>query len=227
MHPGIEQFSTDIEKEPVIWFEGRAKVGPRALGHRSILADPRKIISRDLLNKYKQREWWRPVAPIILESQCAEWFVESKYSPFMLNNFTVHPEKKEKIPAVLHIDNTARVQTIGPESELLYQAVEQFYARTGTPIVCNTSLNDKGEPIVNTIDEALNFALRKNIHVDYINGVRFQLTDRLKYPSTEVYPRNRSLGQWSVQDHETYRLLQIKSVPKKCFPRLAMLKKPN
>ena len=127
----------------------------------------------------------------------------------------------------MHIGNTARVQTIGPESELLYQAVEQFYARTGTPIVCNTSLNDKGEPIVNTIDEALNFALRKNIHVDYINGVRFQLTDRLKYPSTEVYPRDRSLGQWSVQDHETYRLLQIKSVPKKCFPRLAMLKKPN
>lgn len=147
---------------PIVWYDGQSESGPRALGHRSIIADPRSIRNKDLINLYKQRQWWRPVAPIILEDFLEEWFENAYPSPYMLNNFVIRQEKKELVPAILHLDLTARVQTINQESdEALYHVIQNFYERTGIPIVCNTSLNDRGEPIIETVEQAFNFALRK------------------------------------------------------------------
>lgn len=104
-------------------------MGPRGLGHRSILADPRLELSKDLLNKYKDRQWWRPVAPIVLEEEVHKWFKDSFVSPYMLNNFKIQPDKKDVVPAILHLDETCRVQTINKTSNgLLYKAVKQFHA---------------------------------------------------------------------------------------------------
>lgn len=149
---------------PIVWYDGQSESGPRALGHRSIIADPRSIRNKDLINLYKQRQWWRPVAPIILEDFLEEWFENAYPSPYMLNNFVIRQEKKELVPAILHLDLTARVQTINQESdEALYHVIQNFYERTGIPIVCNTSLNDRGEPIIETVEQAFNFALRKKL----------------------------------------------------------------
>lgn len=179
---GIEKIPYDIEKKPVIWIDGRAEVGPRALGHRSLIANPLKIDSKVLLNKYKQREWWRPVAPIILEEELDNWFDEAFSSSYMLNNFNVKRDKECEIPAVLHLDKSARVQTLNNnENPYLYMVIKQFQKITGVPIVCNTSLNDKGEPIVNTLAQAINFALRKKIEIIYAYGRRICLKNFNKF----------------------------------------------
>ncbi|GLC81975.1 carbamoyltransferase C-terminal domain-containing protein [Lacrimispora brassicae] len=175
VYEGIDRAADDIINEPIVWFDGRGEVGPRALGHRSILANPAKLESKDLLNIYKKREWWRPVAPIILENQIDEWFLKSFSSPYMLNNFQIKPEKRGVIEAVLHLDGSARVQTIAAqEDDKLFLVITSIYEKTGIPIICNTSLNDRGEPIVNKIPEAFNFALRKGIRIVYVNGSRIE-----------------------------------------------------
>lgn len=179
---GLQNVADDLIHEPIIWFHGRAEIGPRALGNRSILGDPRNKKTKDLLNTYKQREWWRPVAPVVLEEYAHEWFEEAFPSPYMLNNFKVKADKRESIEAVLHLDDTARVQTVSIKSDaVLYGILLQFYKRTGVPVLANTSLNDKGEPIINNIDEALNFALRKKIRIVYINDARIVLKNHDQY----------------------------------------------
>ena len=180
-YEGLDYIVDDIQKQPIIWYDNRSESGPRALGHRSILGDPRKLISKDRLNIIKKREWWRPVAPIVLADKCSEWFVNSFDSKYMLNNFFIRDEKREDIPAVAHLDGTARVQTVSKSERNLYDVLTLFYKKTGVPVLCNTSLNDKGEPIINNIDQAFNFALRKKIMVIYINGRRIKLKDHDKY----------------------------------------------
>ena len=161
---------------PVAWADGRAEVGPRALGHRSLLADPRRSATKDRLNEVKQRQWWRPVAPIVLEDQVGEWFDGGRRSPSMLETFAVRAERRDQVPAIAHLDGTARVQTLAPsDDEALYRAIQAFSATTGVPMLCNTSLNDKGEPIVATASQALNFCLRKGIGVAYLGGRRVAL----------------------------------------------------
>lgn len=173
---GIEKIPYDIENKPIIWVDGRAEIGPRALGHRSIIANPIKIEHKDFLNIYKKREWWRPVAPIILEEELDGWFDNAYLSPYMLNNFEVKNEIAEKIPAVLHLDQSARVQTLkANDNKDLYKVIKKFKEITGVPIVCNTSLNDKGEPIINTLEQAINFGLRKGIEIIYAYGIRIEL----------------------------------------------------
>lgn len=177
-----EKFVDDITESPILWYDGRSEIGPRALGHRSILADPRSNRSKELLNLYKQRQWWRPVAPIILEESLDDWFEYSFKSPYMLNNFVVKELQRSKVPAIIHLDHTARVQSVNSTEEpRLYQIIKQFYERTGVPILCNTSLNDNGEPIVNTIFQAINFALRKKIKVVYFNGSRISLINHERF----------------------------------------------
>ena len=184
-------FTQDLMKAPIVWFDGRAEIGPRALGHRSILADPRKENSKDLLNICKQRQWWRPVAPIVLEEHVTDWFEYAFTSPYMLNNFNIVDDKKHLVPAILHMDNTCRVQTINQDDNLLlYKCVQKFSDQTGIPIICNTSLNDRGEPIINTVSQALNFALRKNIEIVYINGIR------LKLNNFNLFPRQCPEERW-------------------------------
>lgn len=139
------------------WFQGRSEFGPRALGGRSILADPRKAEMKDILNKrVKHRQAFRPFAPIVLAERAAEIFEGDEESPYMLLAKRVRPEWRERIPAIVHVDGTARVQTIRQnQNERLYRLLKEFEALTGVPVLINTSFNVKGEPIVETPEDAL------------------------------------------------------------------------
>lgn len=137
------------------WFQGRLEFGPRALGARSILADPRARGMKDRLNKIKQREPWRPFGPSILAGREAEWFSEAFDSRFMLFSAAVGKEKAGLIPAVLHADGTTRPQSVHREHNPLYHGLITAFAElTGVPMVVNTSFNRKGEPIVCTPSDA-------------------------------------------------------------------------
>lgn len=138
------------------WYQGRMEFGPRALGGRSILADPTRADMRDLLNKYvKHREEFRPFAPSCLEERAAEYFEGCCCSPFMLFVYPVRPEKRHEVPAITHVDGTARVQTVSRETHPRYhRLISEFEAIRGVPMVINTSFNVMGEPIVNTPSDA-------------------------------------------------------------------------
>ena len=131
------------------WFQGRMEFGPRALGARSILASPIHPDMQARLNEIKDREDFRPVAPVVLEEEAENWFVAARRSPFMLFVFDVRPERADRIPAVRHVDGTARIQTINREQNApYYDLLRAFQARTGVPVLVNTSFNTRGEPIV-------------------------------------------------------------------------------
>ncbi len=146
------------------WFSGRAEFGPRALGGRSILADPRRSDAKDLLNaKIKRRESFRPFAPSILKEYVDEYFEVNDVVPFMEKVFPIKKEKHTAIPAVTHVDGTGRLQTVDKEvSPRYYRLIETFRQKTGVPILLNTSFNEN-EPIVNTPVEALECFLRTNM----------------------------------------------------------------
>ena len=143
------------------WFQGRAEWGPRALGNRSIVADPRRAEMKEILNqRIKHREIFRPFAPSILSESTSEWFEQSHPSPFMNLAYSVRPEKRDKIPAPTHVDGTARLQTVTREANPRYHAlISAFRDLTGVPVVLNTSFNDN-EPIVCRPEEALDCFLR-------------------------------------------------------------------
>jgi carbamoyltransferase len=131
------------------WFQGRLEFGPRALGGRSILASPVSAEMQDRLNEIKDREDFRPVAPVVMEDQAGEWFEKASVSPFMLFVFDVKPDKAGRIPAVRHVDGTARIQTINrQQNQAYYDLLSAFKERTGVPVLVNTSFNTRGEPIV-------------------------------------------------------------------------------
>jgi carbamoyltransferase len=138
------------------WFQGRMEFGPRALGGRSILASPIDPGMQARLNEIKDREDFRPVAPVVLEEEAGEWFVGGGFAPFMLFIFDVRPDRADRIPAVRHVDGTARVQTINrSQHPLYYELLLAFQAKTGVPILVNTSFNTRGEPIVCTPRDAV------------------------------------------------------------------------
>ncbi|HEV3105262.1 MAG TPA: carbamoyltransferase C-terminal domain-containing protein [Trinickia sp.] len=138
------------------WYQGRTEFGPRALGARSILASPIDPGMQAKLNEIKDREDFRPVAPVVMEEYAAQWFVGARQAPFMLFIFEVRPEVADRIPAVRHVDGTARVQTINrAQHPLYYDLLAAFHARTGVPILVNTSFNTRGEPMVNSPRDAL------------------------------------------------------------------------
>ena len=138
------------------WYQGRTEFGPRALGARSILASPIDPGMQAKLNEIKDREDFRPVAPVVMEEHADAWFVDARIAPFMLFIFDVRPEVAERIPAVRHVDGTARVQTINrSQHPLYYDLLAAFHARTGVPILVNTSFNTRGEPMVNSPRDAL------------------------------------------------------------------------
>ncbi|MEW6201077.1 MAG: carbamoyltransferase C-terminal domain-containing protein [bacterium] len=138
------------------WFEGCCETGPRALGHRSILADPRNKDMKDMLNrKVKHREPFRPYAPAVLEEFAAEYFDFSCSSPFMLMIGYAKAGKAEEIPAVVHVDGSARIQTVNAEGGRFRHLISEFRSLTGVPMVVNTSFNVSGEPIVETPENAL------------------------------------------------------------------------
>ncbi len=139
------------------WFQGGSEFGPRALGHRSILADPRSAAIRDHVNiKVKHRQEFRPFAPAVLAEHAAEWFVGAHDSPFMLLATDVRPEKRAQLAGITHIDGTARVQTVSDETNPRLAALLRAFAkRTGVPVLLNTSFNDRGEPVVETPGDAV------------------------------------------------------------------------
>lgn len=150
------------------WLQGPSEFGPRALGNRSILADPRDAKMKDTLNKrVKHRQAFRPFAPIVLAERASEIFEGDEESPFMLLAKNVRPEWRDKIPAVVHVDGTARVQTVRRDTnERLYCLLKEFEALTGVPVLINTSFNVKGEPIVETPRDAVRCFLSTGI--DYL-----------------------------------------------------------
>jgi carbamoyltransferase len=138
------------------WYQGRMEFGPRALGARSIIASPISPEMQTRLNDIKDREDFRPVAPVVLEEEAGRWFAGCTQSPFMLFVYDVLPDRRARIPAVTHVDGTARVQTINREQNApYYDLLKAFYARTGVPVLVNTSFNSRGEPIVCTPRDAV------------------------------------------------------------------------
>ena len=143
------------------WFQGRMEWGPRALGNRSILGDPRRADMKNILNlKIKRRELFRPFAPSVLREAVADWFVRDDDVPFMLQVIPIRPERRDQIPAVTHVDGTGRLQTVDRASNSRYYAlIEAFFRLTGVPMILNTSFNEN-EPVVCRPEEALNCFLR-------------------------------------------------------------------
>jgi carbamoyltransferase len=148
------------------WFQGRMEWGPRALGQRSILADPRRADTRELLNrKIKRRESFRPFAPSVLREHVGSWFLRAIDSPFMAVVLPIRPERRSAIPAVTHVDGSGRLQTVTRTAQPRYHAlIERFYARTGVPMLLNTSFNEN-EPIVCRPEEAIDCFLRTHMDV--------------------------------------------------------------
>jgi carbamoyltransferase len=147
-------------------YQGRSEFGPRALGHRSIIGNPRHGYVRDWINaRVKQREWFRPLAPIVLEERADEFFDVPGPSPFMQYAAPVRPAAAALVPAITHVDGSARLQTVGPRDDpLLRTLLTGFAARTGVPVLLNTSFNGKDEPIVETPAEALAAFRRMPLH---------------------------------------------------------------
>lgn len=146
------------------WFSGKSEFGPRALGGRSILADPRRQDAKQMLNsKIKRRESFRPFAPSVLKEFVAEYFEQNDAVPFMEKVFLIKENKRKEIPAVTHVDGTGRLQTVDKNvSPRYYQLIDTFRKKTGVPILLNTSFNEN-EPIVNTPEDALNCYLRTDM----------------------------------------------------------------
>lgn len=157
------------EGKVVGYFAGRAEFGPRALGHRSILADPRDSRMKDLVNsKIKFREEFRPFAPAVLEEFADDYFykVNRNLGKFMLGTFKAKAKTKKKAPAIVHIDGTSRIQIVNKSYPgLLRKILEAFYKKTGVPILLNTSFNLKGEPIVNSPEDALSTFKRSELDI--------------------------------------------------------------
>ena len=153
-----EYIAKKIADGKIVGFmNGRSEFGPRALGNRSIFADPRNQHTRDWINQIiKKREWFRPFAPIVLEEKYQEWFDFPTPSPFML--YTAQVKQPEKIPAVTHVDGSARFQTVTEKSNSdVYKIIKEFEKITGVPVLLNTSLNGKGQPILENESNAVSF----------------------------------------------------------------------
>lgn len=152
-------------------FQGGAEGGPRALGNRSILFDPRVQDGKAIVNRVKKREWFRPFAGSVLEEHAADWFemLSLKSSPFMMYAVDVKSDKIDKIPAVTHVDGTCRVQTVNrDQNKYYYNLIEAFYKITGVPVIFNTSFNLAGDPLVETLIDAVTTLLNSEIKYLYL-----------------------------------------------------------
>jgi carbamoyltransferase len=167
----VELTASKIAEGCVIgWFQGRMEWGPRALGNRSILGDPRRSDMKEILNqKIKRRESFRPFAPSILRESVCDWFEEDDEVPFMMKVFQIKSDKREEIPAVCHADGSGRLQTVYEKTNPRYHAlITEFKLQTGVPILLNTSFNEN-EPVVCHPSEALDCFLRTKMDVVVLN----------------------------------------------------------
>ena len=168
----------------VAWMQGGFEAGPRALGHRSIIADPRSRESLIKLNKIKEREMWRPIAPSILSEYYIEYFSGNGGNKYFMNIAAkVKKNMQKKVPAIVHVDGTARPQIVTKENERYYSLLMEFYKKTGIPLVCNTSFNEKGVPVVNNPENALDCFLQRGIDMLIIEN--FIIKRKLFRPSDQ------------------------------------------
>lgn len=157
------------KQEPVVFLNGKAELGPRALGNRSIIASPASIRMKEILNEAKKREPYRPIAPMCLEENAGEIFENGGVDRYMLFNYNLNPEWREKVPAIMHIDNTARVQTVSEESNpLVYELLKNFNELSGIPVLTNTSANYNGKGFFPDVQSAMEWGRCKYIWSDNI-----------------------------------------------------------
>lgn len=160
----IEKVAQLLSKNKIIgWFQGRMEFGPRALGARSILANPKPEFMKDRVNEIKRREQFRPFAGSILQEYVSDYFEvpeKNYFSPFMVFCFQVREDKRKKLSAIVHEDDTCRIQTVSKENGRYYRLIQRFYELTGIPCVLNTSFNLKGEPIVENLEQAIDNLLK-------------------------------------------------------------------
>jgi carbamoyltransferase len=155
------------EGKIIAWYQDRSESGPRALGNRSILCDPRNAKMKDILNaRIKHREMFRPFAPAILEEKVHDYFDREIRDPYMLTIAKVNDKARKDFPAAIHIDGTARLQTLcKKDNEKFYNLINEFYQITNVPVLLNTSFNDSGEPIVETVNDALKAFVKMDIDI--------------------------------------------------------------
>ncbi|BCG65350.1 MAG: carbamoyltransferase [Methyloprofundus sp.] len=153
------------------WIQGRAEFGPRSLGNRSILADPRSATTKDAINqKIKFRESFRPFAPSVLHEHAADFFVDYHESPYMDKTLQINPERQQQVAAVCHVDGTGRLQTVKQEwNPRFYELINHFYQRTQIPMLLNTSFNVMGKPMVHTLEDAIAVFLTTGLDALVIN----------------------------------------------------------
>ena len=166
-----------LQQEIVAIFQGQSEWGPRALGNRSLLFDPRNKDGKDIVNKVKNREWYRPFAGSCLLEHANDWFEMGviKESPYMTFAIPVKEEKKSLIPCITHVDGTCRIQTVTKEqNKNFYELIDEFYKRTNVPMLFNTSFNLAGEPLVETLDYAHSTIERSDLKYIYLPDLQSQ-----------------------------------------------------
>ena len=185
------------------WFQGRMEWGPRALGNRSILCDPRRADMKDILNKkIKCRELFRPFAPSILREAMSDWFEIDDDVPFMMKVLQVRRERREIVPAVTHVDGSGRLQTVERhQNPLFYRLIESFYELTGVPMLLNTSFN-QNEPIVCNVDEAVDCFLRTRMDV-LVLGNHLIMRDEGYSVNEQKHKNSGSISAYSDGHRET------------------------
>src|SRR6266516_626256 len=172
------------------WVSGKYEIGPRALGNHSILAAPFQESTRVRLNEIKQREQFRPIAPVCLEEEAARWFGCNQASPFMLYT---HRVRTDALAAVTHVNGTARIQTVSAESNRnLYELLMAFKARTGYGVLCNTSLNFKGKGFINKIDDLSAYAVKHSLDGFVVEGRAYLVRSSRCYQAYLRMPNRRS-----------------------------------
>jgi len=164
------------EGKIIAWANGRAEFGPRALGNRSIIANPIDIGIKDIINeKVKFREQFRPFAPSVLSEHASEYFESCQESPYMERTLTFREEMRDLVPGVVHFDNTGRLQTVSREwNKEYYQLIEEFYKETGIPVVLNTSFNIMGKPIIHSVEDAIGVFYTSGLDAMFIDGYYFK-----------------------------------------------------
>jgi len=159
-----------LNQKIVALFQDYSEWGPRALGNRSLLFDPRNIKAKEIVNKIKQREWWRPFAGTILVEHVKDWFDigSLKESPYMSFAVLAKDKAKKEIPSIIHEDNTCRIQTLSyKQNPKFYELINKFYKKTNVPILLNTSFNLAKEPLVETLLDARNVIKRSELEYIY------------------------------------------------------------
>ncbi len=169
---GIDRVVDLLEQQKVVAiFQGKCEAGPRALGNRSLLYDPRDPDASKKVNEIKGREWWRPFAGSVMQEYADEWFemLTLKESPYMMYSIPVKKEKRDLIPGVIHVDGTSRIQTVTQKQNYhYYRLIKRFYERTGIPVLFNTSLNLAGEVMCYSMEDAIDTLRRSDIDYLYL-----------------------------------------------------------